>query len=82
MALIEYTISPKWSFTLTDQYNYGNNNKQNRIHYPRLDMTLTSNSQKISLSLGRQREGILCAGGVCRYVPSSTGLGFIYSITL
>jgi hypothetical protein len=82
MALIEYTISPKWSLTITDQYNYGNNDKQNRIHYPCLDMTLTSGSQKISLSLGRQREGILCFGGVCRYVPSSTGLGLVYSLTL
>jgi hypothetical protein len=82
MALMEYTISPNWSFTLTDQYNYGNNNKQNRIHYPRLDVTFTAGSQKISLSFGRQREGILCVGGVCRYVPLSTGLGFIYSITL
>ena len=82
MALMEFTISPNWSFTLTDQYNYGNNYRQNRIHYPRLDMTYAAGSQKISLSFGRQREGILCIGGVCRYVPSSMGLGLIYSITL
>lgn len=82
MALMEYTISPDWSFSLADQYNYGNDNKQSRIHYPRLDMTYTAGSQKISLSLGRQREGILCVGGVCRYVPSSMGLGLIYSIIL
>ena len=34
---------------------------------------LLKNATRIALSYGRQREGLLCVGGVCRYVPAATG---------
>jgi hypothetical protein len=81
MMLTEYTISPNWSFSLTEQYNYGNKTINNRIHYPSLDLAFMFGSQRITLCAGRQRAGILCIGGVCRYVPSTKGIGLTYSIT-
>ncbi len=79
MALIEYTVAPHWFVAAFDQYNYGNNNKDLRFHYYSVSFGYTRGTNRISLGYGRQREGILCVGGVCRQVPSSNG--FTMSIT-
>lgn len=71
--LVEYTMAPKWFFTFSDQYNYGNNDKDKRFHYPTLAMGYTHGSNRLALSYGKQREGIVCVGGVCRSVPASNG---------
>ncbi len=73
-ALIEYTIAPKWYFTLADQYNYGNTDKNARDHYYIVSAGYTKDASRIALTYGRQSEGVLCVGGVCRQVPSSSGL--------
>ena len=72
-GLLEYTISPEWFFSVQDQWNYGNNNPDLRIHYFTVNACYTYHTTRISLSYGRQRAGLLCVGGVCRYVPASTG---------
>jgi len=74
MALLEFTLAPKWFFTVSDQYNYGNSVEADRLHYYNFAFGFTKGSSRISLSYGRQREGILCVGGVCRNVPASNGL--------
>ena len=73
MALLEYSISPNWSFTFFDEYNYGNDEKDLRIHYYNASLGYTLNGTHISLGYGRQRSGLLCVGGVCRFVPASNG---------
>jgi hypothetical protein len=77
-AMAEFTFSPRWFFTLMDQYNYGNDDKDRRFHYPTVAVGYTQDSNRLSVSYGKQREGIICVGGVCRNVPASNGL----SITL
>ena len=72
-GLLEYTIAPDWFFSVQDQWNYGNTDKNLRLHYYLVSAGYTYNSSRISLSYGRQREGILCIGGVCRYVPAASG---------
>ena len=72
--LLEYNISPKWFFAVQDEFNYGNPNSDMQIHYYNVSFGFTQKSNRISLRYGRQREGLLCVGGVCRYVPASTGL--------
>lgn len=74
MALLEYTISPNWFFSVMDQYNIGNDDNSQRLHYYLASFGLTKGSNRISLAYGRQREGILCVGGICRAVPASNGL--------
>jgi len=71
---LEYNVAPKWSFAVMDEWNYGNNNKDIRIHYYNIAFGYTEKTNRISIRYGRQREGLLCVGGVCRYVPNSTGL--------
>ncbi len=71
---LEYNISPKWFFSVMDEYNYGNPAEKMKIHYYNVSFGFTQNTTRISLRYGRQREGLLCVGGVCRYVPASTGL--------
>src|SRR5690606_39794680 len=33
MALVEYTVAPHWFVAVLDQYNYGNKDTDQRIHY-------------------------------------------------
>jgi len=74
MAMLEYTIAPKWFFSVTDMYNYGNDIADNRLHYPLVSFAYNNNANRIQVSYGKQREGIVCVGGVCRSVPASNGL--------
>ena len=73
-GLLELTISPTWFFSIQDQWNYGNTEKNQQLHYYLISAGYTYNTSRIALSYGRQREGILCVGGVCRYVPAASGL--------
>ena len=73
-GLLEFTIAPKWFFSIQDQWNYGNSIVSQRLHYYQVAATYIYNTTRIALSYGRMREGIICVGGVCRYVPASTGL--------
>jgi hypothetical protein len=55
-------------------YNYGNEVSDNQLHYPLVSMAYNNNANRIQVSYGKQREGIVCVGGVCRSVPASNGL--------
>lgn len=73
-GLIEWTPNTHWSFTIADQYNYNNPVEIKRVHYYFGMVGYTNGPTRVSMSYGRQREGVFCAGGVCRQVPSSSGL--------
>lgn len=75
---LEYNVSPSWFFSVMDEYNYGNPIDDMQVHYYNVSFGYTDKSNRISVRYGRQREGLLCVGGVCRYVPASTG----FTITL
>jgi hypothetical protein len=79
MALLEYTVSPHWFAVLADQYNYGNPNEDKRVNYYNIGFGYLHESSRIELRYARQREGIICVGGVCRNVPASNG--FTLTIT-
>jgi len=74
MAMVQYTIAPKWFFAVGDLYNYGNEEKDRQIHYYNVSAGFIKNTNRISITYGKQREGILCVGGVCRFVPASNGI--------
>ncbi len=73
-ATLEYTLAPRWFFAISDQFNYGNPDKDKRKHYYTFSTGYTHEATRIALSAGRQAEGIVCVGGVCRVVPASSGL--------
>lgn len=81
-GLIEYSFSRKFSVYISDLYNYGNENKQDRIHYYNLGGSFRKGKTKLSLNYGRQRGGLICIGGVCRFVPKSNGLTFAMNLFL
>jgi len=74
MALLEYTIAPQFFFTISDEYNYGNQFDNRQLHYYSLSAGYIIESTRIQLSWGRQRDGVVCVGGVCRYVPATNGV--------
>ena len=73
VALAEYNIAPHWFFAVYDEYNYGNDEKDLRIHYFNGSLGFTKGVTRIAASYGKQRQGLLCVGGVCRQVPASNG---------
>lgn len=74
MFLSEYSFSPHFFLSIQNQYNYGNIDQKN--NYPFLSFGYKINSTRVSVSYGKQKEGIICIGGVCRVVPSTSGLLF------
>jgi hypothetical protein len=74
MALAEYSVSPHWFFAITDQWNYGNPDSHKRVHYLYGSIAYARDANRVQVSYGKQREGILCVGGVCRNVPAMNGL--------
>ena len=73
-ALVEYTITPHWSFSFADKWNYGNPVEEYRDHYFTGTVSYLHDATRIMLSAGRQSEGVVCVGGVCRTVPASSGI--------
>jgi hypothetical protein len=73
-GLIEYTISPSWFFSFMNQYNYGNPEPTKRVNYPIFTCGFIKDATRLTASYGRQRAGLFCVGGVCRFVPASNGL--------
>ncbi len=72
--LVEYTYAPHWFVSVMDQWNYGNDIEDEQFHFPIASVGYIKEATRITLSYGRQREGIFCVGGVCRVVPASNGL--------
>lgn len=71
MGLLEWGLSPHWMFYVSDMYNY--ESAGTKVHYFSAGANFTWNSLRIGASFGRNREGLQCSGGVCRYVPEYTG---------
>lgn len=71
---LEYIPNARWSFFVSDLYNYGNDDKSKRIHYYNVGSAFTYKTTRVAVSYGRQRGGIMCVGGICRIVPESAGL--------
>ena len=59
---------------VNDIYNYGNDDEMKKIHYYNLGGSYTIKGHRFALNYGRQRGGLICIGGVCRFVPESTGV--------
>ena len=76
--VLEYTISPHWTFGFVDQWNYGNHNLEERVHYLLGSVSYITGSTRFMLNFGKQRAGIFCVGGICRQVPASNGFTFSF----
>lgn len=79
VGVLEWTPNTHIFVAVFDQYNYGNPVANLRLHYFLASAGYTSGPHRITISYGKQRQGIFCVGGVCRVVPASNG--FAISIT-
>lgn len=77
--LVEHSIAPHWYFSIIDQWNYGNVNKEFQVHYIKFLVSYIRQTTRVSVGFGREAGGVVCIGGVCRFVPTS--YGFSLSIT-
>lgn len=71
---VEFALNSNWSVYASDMYNYGNDDKEQRIHYYNVGASFTKGTTRVAASYGRQRGGLLCVGGVCRMVSEASGL--------
>lgn len=69
-ATVEYAFSPFLSVYVIDLYNY----EETNIHYYSIGGSYTKGRTRVAMNYGRQRGGLICVGGVCRFVPENTGL--------
>lgn len=80
MGLLEFNI-PHFFFTVLDSWNYGNENSDARYHYYTAGLGYINGGSRVQLSYGKQRQGVMCVGGVCRTVPASNGVMLSISST-
>jgi hypothetical protein len=88
-AQVEYSIAPKWTFTVSDMYNVDpgklspsdDQGNKLKIHYPRFDLFFNQKNNRYSLSYVKQVEGIVCTGGICRLEPAFNGVRFTLNST-
>jgi len=71
---LEYQMGSHYFFAIYNEYNYGNSIESQRINYLGGSIGYTKGTVRISLSGGRQRAGVFCVGGDCRFVPASSGV--------
>ena len=80
-ATVEFNLNSKFSVFASDMYNYGNDNPDLRNHYYNMGGSFRKNATRIALNYGRQRGGLICIGGVCRFVPESSGISVSLNTT-
>jgi hypothetical protein len=68
-AITEFSFASPYAFYISDLYNYG----ETKNHYYNVGASVTKNSTRFALSFGKQRAGLFCVGGVCRFVPAAYG---------
>jgi Family of unknown function (DUF6029) len=74
-ALVEYTHKGLAIFA-ADMIDY----QTKKIHYFNVGMAYNHESSRFSLSFARQRAGLFCVGGICRFLPAFTGLTAGYNV--
>jgi len=72
MGLVEYNFTSAWFVSISDQYAY----RDGIGNYYNISVGYNHGATRLQLGYGKQREGLLCIGGVCRQVPASNGLTF------
>jgi hypothetical protein len=64
--------------SLQNVWNYGHPESEKQLHYLMISAGYAKNATRFAASYGRQEEGIVCIGGVCQFVPATSG----FSLTI
>ena len=83
-ALVEYNMAPSLSIFVSDMYNHQRvetdyNKGLDKVNYYSIGASYTIDRTRVQLSYGRNRAGMVCSGGVCRYTPAYTGFNLLIS---
>lgn len=70
-GVLEYNFNSAFTLYAADAWNYEGEGK---IHYYSFGGSYSKGPARFAMNYGRQRGGLICVGGVCRYVPENTGL--------
>ncbi len=70
-GVLEYNFSPALTIYAADSWNYDD---EGEIHYYSFGGSYSKGPARFALNYGRQRGGLICVGGVCRFVPENTGV--------
>jgi hypothetical protein len=73
-GLAEFNIAPKWSFALSDMWNFRPLKTDDDLHYYSVFGAFIHKSARFTLNYVKQIEGIVCTGGICRFEPAFSGL--------
>lgn len=74
-GMAELSLASRWMFSVSDMYNSG----VTKLHYYQGYITYSAGAHRLAVGYGRTRAGYNCAGGVCRYIPSTKGLTVSYN---
>ncbi len=69
--LAELNMAPNWSLFFSDMTDY---QYSEQAHYYNGGISYSNNYFRINIAYGRNREGFICSGGVCRLIPAYKGL--------
>jgi hypothetical protein len=70
---LEFNPNENFSVYVWDIYNYGSDKPEEQVHYLNVGGSFRKGRYRVALNYGRQRGGLVCVGGVCRFVPESSG---------
>ncbi len=74
--LSELSMRPSFSLYVSDMIDY---ESADPTHYYNYGISYSANYFRISLGYGRNKEGYICAGGVCRKIPAYKGLNLSFT---
>jgi len=70
-GVLEYNFNSAFTLYAADAWNYEG---EGEIHYYSFGGSYTKGPARFAVNYGRQRGGLICVGGVCRFVPENTGV--------
>lgn len=77
-GVLEYNFNPALTLYAADSWNYGG---EGEIHYYSFGGSYSKGRTRFALNYGRQRGGLICVGGVCRFVSENNGLTANLAVT-
>jgi len=77
-SVFEFNLTSRLALYVADAYNYEGEGK---IHYYNVGGSYSKGRTRLGMNYGRQRGGLICVGGVCRFVPENTGLSANLTVT-
>lgn len=72
-VVMQLGFAPHWRVYFSDMTDYQYSNKQ---HYLNAGVGYSTKKANISVGYGKQKEGMVCAGGICQWVPAYKGADF------